>query len=62
MMTAYVNEIINNIIKTTYFTMEIHFINDFKINILFETNIITSQKMTMNLKTRILKLGKCQKL
>ena len=59
---AYVNEIINNITKIICFTMEIHFVNDLKINIFLETNIITSQKMIMNLKTRILKLGKCQKL
>ena len=58
----YVNDIINNIIKTIYFTIKIHFINDFKINILLETNIITFQKRTINLKTHIIKLGKCQKL
>ena len=33
--------------------------NDLKIKILFETNIITFQKITMNLKTRIIKFGKC---
>ena len=59
MVTAYVNDVINNITKTACFTMKIHFINDFKINILLETNIITFQKITMNLKTRILKFGKC---
>ena len=37
----YVNNIINDIIKTIYFMMKIYFINDFKINILFETDIIT---------------------
>ena len=41
MIIIYINDVINNIIKTTYFTIKIYFINDFKINILFETNIIT---------------------
>ena len=59
MMIVYINDIINDIIKTAYFTMKIHLINDFKINILFETNIITFQEMTMDLEIRILKLGKC---
>ena len=58
-MIVYVNDIINNIIKTIFFTMKIHLINDLKINILFETNIITSQKMIMNLKIRIIKFEKC---
>ena len=38
---VYINNIINDITKTIYFTMKIQFINDFKINILLETNIIT---------------------
>ena len=59
---AYVNEIINNITKIICFTIKIHFVNDLKINILFETNIMTFQEMIMNLKTRILKFEKCQKL
>ena len=42
MIIVYVNDIINNIIKTTCFTMKIHLINDFKVNILFETNIMMS--------------------
>ena len=62
MMIAYINEIINNIIKTIYFTMKIYLVNDLKVNILFETNIITFQEMTMDLEARILKFGKCQKL
>ena len=62
MIIVYVNDVINNIIKTIYFTMKMHFVNDFKVNILFETNIITSQRMTMNLKIRIIKFEKCQKL
>ena len=37
----YVNDVINNIIRIIYFTMKMHFINDLKINIFFETNIIT---------------------
>ena len=59
---VYINDVINDIIKTIYFTMKMHFINDLKINIFFETNIITSQKMIMNLKTRVIKFGKCQEL
>ena len=62
MMIVYVNNIINNIIKTVCFTIKIYLINDFKINILFETNIMTSQKMIMNLKARIVKFKKCQRL
>ena len=62
MMTAYVNDVINNITKTVCFTIKIYLINDFKINILFEMNIITFQEMIMNLKIRIIKVGKCQKL
>ena len=62
MMTVYVNDVINDIIRIIYFTMKIHFMNDLKINIFFETNIMTSQEITMNLKTRIIKLEKCQEL
>ena len=58
-MIVYINDVINNIIKIVYFTMKIHLINDLKVNILFETNIITFQEMTINLKTRIIKLEKC---
>ena len=59
MMIVYVNNIINDIIKTICFTMKVHFVNDLKVNILLETNIITFQKMIINLEIRILKLGKC---
>ena len=62
MMIVYINDVINNIIKTVYFTMKMHLVNNLKVNILLETNIITFQKMTMNLETRIFKLEKCQKL
>ena len=62
MIIVYINDVINNIIKTIYFMIKTHLINDLKINILFETNIITFQIMIMNLKTRIIKLGKCQEL
>ena len=62
MMIVYVNDVINDIIKTICFTMKIHFINDLKVNILLETNIITSQKMIMNLEIHIIKLEKCQEL
>ena len=60
-MIVYINDVINSITKTVYFTMKMHLINDFKINIFLETNIITPQKITMNLKTRIVKLEKCQR-
>ena len=59
MMIVYINDVINNIIRIIYFTMKMHLVNDLKINILFETNIITFQEMIVNLKTRIVKLGKC---
>ena len=62
MVIVYVNDVINDITRITCFTMKMHLINDLKINILLETNIMTSQEMTMNLKTRIVKLGKCQRL
>ena len=55
----YVNDVINDIIKTIYFTMKIYLINDFKINIFLETNIITFQDIIVNLKTRIIKFDKC---
>ena len=55
----YVNDVINNIIKTIYFTMKMHFINDLKINIFLKTNIITFQNIIVNLKIRIVKLDKC---
>ena len=41
MIIVYINNVINDIIKTICFTMKIYFMNDFKINILLETNIIT---------------------
>ena len=41
MIIIYINDIINNAIKTTYFIIKIYFINNFKINIFFEINIIT---------------------
>ena len=62
MMIVYINDVINDIIKTVCFTMKMHFANDLKVNILFETNIITPQRMIMNLKTRIVKLEKYQEL
>ena len=62
MIIVYVNDVINDIIKTICFTMMIYLMNDLKINSLLETNIITPQKMIMNLKTYIIKFGKCQEL
>ena len=41
MIIIYINDVINDIIKTICFIMKIHFINDFKINILFKTDIMT---------------------
>ena len=62
MIIVYINDIINDIIRIIYFTIKIHFMNDFKVNILLKSNIITFQKTIMNLKTRIIKFEKCQRL
>lgn len=48
--------------KSVCFTMKVYIINNFKINIFINTNIITLQKIISNLKIRIVKLEKCQKL
>ena len=58
MITIYIKKIINDKKKNAYLTIKIHVINNFKINIFINTNIITSQKMIINLKTRIVKLEK----
>ena len=58
MIIVYVNNVINDIIRTIFFTIKMHLVNDLKINIFFETNIITFQKMIMNLKARIIRLEK----
>ena len=59
MIIVYINDVINNIIRIICFTMKIYLINNFKINILFKTNIITFQNMIVNLKIRIVKFDKC---
>ena len=37
----YIKDIINNVIKIIYFIIKIHVINNFKINIIINMNIIT---------------------
>ena len=53
-MSIYVRNIFNDLIKTICFIMKIHIMNDFKMNILIDINIITSKKMLVNLNVKIL--------
>ena len=62
MITIYIKEIVDDIERSACLTMKIYIMNDLKTNILIETNIITSQEITMNLKTRTIKLERCQRL
>ena len=61
-ITIYIKKIINDVKRSVYFTMKVHIINDFKTNIFIDMNIITFQEMILNLKARIVKLEKCQRL
>ena len=61
-ISIYIRNTFNNLIKTIYFIIKIYIINNFKINILIDINIITSKKMLMNLNTKILILTKYQEL
>ena len=62
MITIYIKEIVNDMKRSTCLTIKIYIINDLKTNILIKTNIITFQEMTINWKTRIIKLKRCQRL
>ena len=62
MITIYIKEIVNDMKRSACLTIKVHVINNLKTNILIKTNIITSQEMTMNLKTRTIKLERCQGL
>ena len=41
MIIIYIKKIINDIKKSVYFTMKVYIINDFKINIFIDINIMT---------------------
>ena len=58
-MSIYVQNTFNNLIKTTCFIMKIHIINNFKINIFIDINIITSKEMLINLNIKVFILAKC---
>ena len=62
MITIYIKEIVNGIKRSACLTIKVHVINNLKTNILIETNIITPQEITMNLKTRTIKLERYQRL
>ena len=62
MISIYIQSIFNNLIKTTYFIIKIHIINNFKINIFININIMMSKEMLINLNVKIFILIKCQRL
>ena len=62
MITIYIKEIVDDMERSACLTMKIHVVNNLKTNILIETDIMTPQGMTMNLKTRTVKLERCQGL
>ena len=61
-ISIYVRNTLNDLIRTIYFIIKIHIMNDLKINIFIDINIITSKEMLMNLNAKILILIKYQKL
>ena len=58
----YIRNILNNLTKTIYFIMKSYIINNLKINLLIDINIITLKEMLINLNVKIFILTKCQKL
>ena len=58
-ISIYVRDIFDDLIKTIYLIMKIYIINDFKINIFIDIDIVTLKEMFMNLNVKIFILIKC---
>ena len=61
-MLIYVRNIFDNLIKKTCFIIKIHIVNNLKINIFIDINIITSKEMFINLNVKVFILIKYQGL
>ena len=61
-VTIYVKDIIDGEAKTACLTMKVHIVNNLKINLLIENDIMISQNMCVDLDIRTCKFEKCQRL
>lgn len=50
----------NDFLTTKVIIIKVYLINDLKINILINTNIITSQKLCINFNKRVFIINTCQ--
>ena len=58
-MLIYVRNIFDDLIKTIYFIIKVYIINDFKINIFIDIDIMTLKEIFMNLNVKVFILTKC---
>ena len=61
-ITIYVNELIKRIIKIVYLIIKFYIVNNFKINIFINIDIMIFQKIFVNFQIKVYKFEKCQKL
>ena len=61
-ISIYIQNTFDNLTKTIYFIIKVYIINNLKINIFIDINIITSKEMLLNLNVKVFTLIKCQKL
>ena len=61
-ITIYVDELIKKIIKIICLIIKLYIVNNFKINIFIDIDIITFQNIFINFQIKIYKFEKCQKL
>ena len=58
-ISIYVRNTFDDLIKTACFIMKVHIVNDFKVNIFIDIDIMTSKEMFMNLNIKVFILIKC---
>ena len=58
-ISIYVRNILNDLIRTIYFIIKVYIINNFKVNIFIDIDIITSKEMFINLNVKVFILTKC---
>ena len=58
----FINNKLNELLTTTFLTVEAHLITNLKVNMLIDTDIIASQEICINLKKQLLIIKVCQNL